>query len=69
MDASQAEAMIKLIDEAGVSQERRRHESAGNRRGEMGLVVANAMAAGQIQQPDETAQVLEAAAKLLADPT
>ena len=69
MDASDAEAILALLDKAGASQERRRHDASLNRRAEMALVVANAVAASQIRQPDETSRALEAAAQLLSDPT
>lgn len=69
MTPEQAEKALELIDKAGASRERRRQESMLNRRAQVALVVANAAAAAQIKQPDQTAQALEAAAAMLSDPT
>lgn len=69
MDAAQAKELLQLVDEAGVSHEIRRHESALNRRAEVGLVVGNLQALQQLPSASETAQALEVAAKLLSDPT
>lgn len=67
MTHEDVERLLEMIDKAGVSSERRRHESSLNRRAHTALVIANAQAASNI--PDKTAQALEAAAKLLSDPT
>ena len=65
-DASKA---MEFIDRAGRSFEERRHGSSSNRRAEMGMVIANAVAASQISSSDSLDAAIAAAGDALkADP-